>query len=144
MTKKGSHEKVSLNSKTHKACCTSVILLDTTRPSFLYRVFSRDVTAAMLVSSTNPLGIELYFYANSFLFFCFKNRLIDHVSENTLYVFAFLHVIFCNLSKLFSSQMLYFSRQVQINLQAISISHPLTLQVCSPLGNYHLQAPYKE
>ena len=59
------------------------------------RVFSRDVTAAMLVSlnkgtaamlvsPTNPLGIELYFYA-VFPLFCFKNMLIDHVSENTLY-----------------------------------------------------------
>ena len=45
-----------------------------------YRVFSRDVTAAMLVSlnkataamlvsPTNPLEIELYSYANAF--FCF-------------------------------------------------------------------------
>ena len=44
----------------------------------LYRVFSRDVTAAMLVSLNketaamlvspiNPLGIELYSYANSFV-----------------------------------------------------------------------------
>ena len=47
----------------------------------LYRVFSHDVTAAMLVSQnkemaamlvsqTKPLGIELYFYANTF--FCFS------------------------------------------------------------------------
>ena len=46
-----------------------------------YRVFSHDVTAAMLVSQnkemaamlvsqTKPLGIELYFYANTF--FCFS------------------------------------------------------------------------
>ena len=45
------------------------------------RVFSHDVTtamlvsqnkemAAMLVSQTKPLGIELYFYANTF--FCFS------------------------------------------------------------------------
>ena len=45
-----------------------------------YRVFSHDVTAAMLVSQNKemaamlvsqpkPLGIELYFYANTF--FCF-------------------------------------------------------------------------
>ena len=45
-----------------------------------YRVFSRDVTVAMLVSlnkgivamlvsPANPLGIELYSYAN--IFFCF-------------------------------------------------------------------------
>ena len=33
------------------------------------RVFSRDVTAVMLVSPTNPLGIERYSYANAF--FCF-------------------------------------------------------------------------
>ena len=48
---------------------------------FVYRVFSHDVTAAMLVSQnkemaamlvpqTKPLGIELYFYANTF--FCFS------------------------------------------------------------------------
>ena len=46
-----------------------------------YRVFSHDVTAAilvsqnnetaaMLVSQTNPLGIELFSYANAF--FCFS------------------------------------------------------------------------
>ena len=32
------------------------------------RVFSHDVTAAMLVSQTNPLGVELFSYANAF--FC--------------------------------------------------------------------------
>ena len=32
--------------------------------------FYKNVTAAMLVSQTKPLGIELYFYANSF--FCFS------------------------------------------------------------------------
>ena len=48
-----------------------------------YRVFSRDVTAAMLVSlnkgtaamlvsPTNPPGIELYYHAN--LFFCFGGK----------------------------------------------------------------------
>ena len=47
----------------------------------LYRVFSHDVTAAilvsqnnetaaMLVSQTNPLGVELFSYANAF--FCFN------------------------------------------------------------------------
>ena len=47
----------------------------------LYKVFSRDVTmamlvfqnkevAAILVFQTGPLGIELYFYANTF--FCFS------------------------------------------------------------------------
>ena len=56
-----------------------------------YRVFSRDVTAAMLaslkkgtgvmlVSQTNPPGIEY----KRFLLFWLKNILIDHVSENTL------------------------------------------------------------
>ena len=49
-------------------------------PPPAYRSFSHDVTAAMLVHKnkgmaailvhkTNPLGIELYFYANTF--FCF-------------------------------------------------------------------------
>ena len=32
------------------------------------RVFSHDVTAAILVSQTNPLGVELFSYANAF--FC--------------------------------------------------------------------------
>ena len=47
-------------------------------------LFSRDVTAAMLVSPTNPQGIELYSYADFFLWFWSKNMLGDHVSENTL------------------------------------------------------------
>ena len=34
-----------------------------------YRAFSHDVTVAMLVYQANPLGIELYFCANTF--FCF-------------------------------------------------------------------------
>ena len=49
-----------------------------------YRAFSHDVTAAMLVFQnkgmaammvyqTNPPGIELFFYANTF--FCFSNPL---------------------------------------------------------------------
>ena len=45
-------------------------------------------TAAMLVSETNPPGIELYSYANVVLFWL-KNMLIDHVSENTLYIAGF-------------------------------------------------------
>ena len=32
------------------------------------RVFSHDVTAAILVSQTNPVGVELFSYANAF--FC--------------------------------------------------------------------------
>ena len=47
-------------------------------------VFSRDVTAAMLVSPTNPQGIELHSYAEFFLCFWLKNMLSDHVGENTL------------------------------------------------------------
>ena len=42
---------------------------------------------AMLVSPTNPLGIELYSYANTFLCFGWKNVLIDNESENTPYFF---------------------------------------------------------
>ena len=40
----------------------------------------------MLVSPTNPAGIELYSYANAFFCFLLKNMLIDHVSENTLII----------------------------------------------------------
>ena len=41
--------------------------------------------AAMLVSQTKPLGIKLYFYANTF--FCFSKPIMagSHVNENTLY-----------------------------------------------------------
>ena len=34
----------------------------------IYRVFSHDVTAAILVSQTNPVGFELFSYAKAF--FC--------------------------------------------------------------------------
>ena len=43
--------------------------------------------AAMLVSQTKPLGIELYFYANNF--FCFRKQINmagSHVHENALYI----------------------------------------------------------
>ena len=46
-------------------------------------------TRAMLVSPTNPSGIELYTYVNVFFFVCLfwlKNILIDHVSESTLFI----------------------------------------------------------
>ena len=65
--------------------------------SCYHRVFSHDVTvamlvsqnkemAAMLVSQTKPLGIELYFYANTFI--CFSKLIwpvVDHVNENGLF-----------------------------------------------------------
>ena len=35
-----------------------------------YRVFSHDVTAAILVSQTSPLGVELFSYANAL--FCYN------------------------------------------------------------------------
>ena len=41
-----------------------------------YRVFSRDVTAPMLVSPTNPPRIELYYHANAFLCFGGKTGLL--------------------------------------------------------------------
>ena len=49
------------------------------------RVFSHDVTSAILVSQTSPEGDELFSYANDF--FCSKTYIcIDagHVSENSL------------------------------------------------------------
>ena len=68
---------------------------DVTRASNPYGAFPRDVTAAMLVSlnkgtaailvsPTNRPGIELL--CKRFLLFWLKNVLIDHVSENALYV----------------------------------------------------------
>ena len=43
-------------------------------------------TAAMLVSQTNPPGIDLYFYANVFLCFSLKSTEPDHLSENEGYL----------------------------------------------------------
>ena len=40
--------------------------------------------AAMLMSPSNPPGIELFYQANVFFRFGGKNKVIDHVSENTL------------------------------------------------------------
>ena len=62
-------------------------------------MFSHDVTAAMLVSQnkemaamlvslTKPLGVELYFYANTF--FCLSKPAGSHVNENALYRIMFL------------------------------------------------------
>ena len=48
-------------------------------------MFSRDVTAAMLLLPINPPGIELYSYAKIFCYFGWINMLIDHESESTLY-----------------------------------------------------------
>ena len=49
-----------------------------------YRVFSHDVTVAILVSQTNPLRAELFSYANAF--FCSKKFALmpANVIENTL------------------------------------------------------------
>ena len=55
-------------------------LLTTHHFSNLYRVFSHDVTAAILVSQTSPLGGELFSYANAF--FCsdkFEGRGPEHL-----------------------------------------------------------------
>ena len=61
-----------------------------------YSWISHDVTAAMLVSPnnemvsmlvsrSNPPGIESYYYANVFFFFSLKNMAVDHVSETQEY-----------------------------------------------------------
>ena len=49
----------------------------------VYRVFSHDVTAAMLVSQTNPVGVELFSYANAFFSNKFAQMLATWVK--TLY-----------------------------------------------------------
>ena len=45
----------------------------------------KNETTAMLESSSNPPGIELYCYANFFLLFSLKNIAVDHVSETQEY-----------------------------------------------------------
>ena len=58
------------------------------------RMFSRDVTAAMLVSLNNGTAAMLLYSSRRirarlsckcFLLFAWKNKVTDHVSENTLY-----------------------------------------------------------
>jgi len=62
-------------------CLNTGDIQDQTKETFCYRVFSHDVTAAilvcqnnetaaMLVSQTNPVGVGLFSYANAF--FCSK------------------------------------------------------------------------
>ena len=55
--------------------------------------FSLDVTAAMLVSQTSPVGVELFPYAN--YFFCFNKFAIDtgHLSENFVDFSIDLHLL---------------------------------------------------
>ena len=62
----------------------------------VYWVFSRDVTAAMLVSPTNPPGLELYSCGNAFFCFGWKTcSLIKWVK--TFYTTILCHTIspFC-------------------------------------------------
>ena len=50
-------------------------------------VFQNKGMVAMMVYQTNPPGIELYFYANTF--FCFSNPIwvaTGHVNENALLI----------------------------------------------------------
>ena len=56
-------------------------------------MFSRDVTAVMLVSQTSPVGVELYSYANAFV--CSNKCASGHVSENAL--LGFIVKILINL-----------------------------------------------
>ena len=54
-------------------------------PGCHYRVFSHDITAAILVSQTSPVGDKIFFICKGFLL-C-RQICIDagHVSENTLH-----------------------------------------------------------
>ena len=47
---------------------------------FMYPFHTREVTAAILASQTNPVGVELFSYVNAF--FCRKAAC--HLSENAL------------------------------------------------------------
>ena len=77
------------------------------------RVFSHDVMAAILVSQTNPLGVELFsLYANAI--FCSKKVCIDagHVSENTLYLNNII-----NINKTFLVSDALYARAIQFSRQ---------------------------
>ena len=50
----------------------------------MYCVFSHDVTAAMFVFQTSPVGVELFSYVlKRFLLFQICIDAVGHVSENT-------------------------------------------------------------
>ena len=68
----------------------------------MYGVLSRDVTAAILVSPTNPPGIEVYYHAN--VFFCFSgtkkgywSREWKHSIVTTWFFFVTMHVRACKI-----------------------------------------------
>ena len=46
-------------------------------------VIVNNETAAMLVSLTNPPGVELFYHTKVFFLFPWKNKVTDQVSENT-------------------------------------------------------------
>ena len=48
-------------------------------------VYQNRGTVAILVNQANPLGTELYFYADTFFLFHETNVATGHVSENALY-----------------------------------------------------------
>ena len=58
-------------------------------------VFQNKEMAAMMVYQTNPLGSELYFYANTFFFFQESNVAAGHVSENALYAGGKISTTIC-------------------------------------------------
>ena len=101
---------------------SSVILVQRVDHKVCYRVFSHDVTAAILVSQTSPVGVELFSYANAF--FCsnkFKYMLATWVK--TLYShYSLMQVL------LFQRKMNALSKEMSVPLRCFaSIERDLLL-----------------
>ena len=63
--KNGDRIAISVTERRCAAAISNVENLISDRRSY-YKVFSHDVTAAILVPLTNPLGVELFSYVNAF------------------------------------------------------------------------------
>ena len=63
--KNGDRGAISVTERRCAAPISNVENLISDRRSY-YKVFSHDVTAAILVSQTNPVGVELFSYASAF------------------------------------------------------------------------------
>ena len=58
-----------------------------------YRVFSHDVTAAILVSQTNPLRVELFSNANAF--FC-SNKFAQMLATRLKTPYNIVSLVYCS------------------------------------------------
>ena len=72
-----------------------------------YWISKNDETAAILVYQTNPLGVELYFYANNFF-------VSVNVSENPLYYYYILTITKTSQLEFLFAGPIFFSHEIDL------------------------------